>query len=106
MYSRRFSDRSAALLYSAHASKSVHLSVAVVQAAAISRRALQSAAFITFSIIFRALFAIPFAKASAQGRSVSASCPGVCDSCQETWFLVYEWLHENSYIRALVLIVR
>jgi hypothetical protein len=95
---------------------------AVHQAAATSRRALFCAAFVVFSVVFRALFAVPFAFASAAERAplagvtcdlrvtcdllLLAACPLSCAACQSVWYLVYEWIKDNPHIRVVFLIVR
>ena len=105
MFSRRFSKSLPSLL-GTDTSQNPNLHRAVFQAAAVSRGALYCAAFVVLSVIFRALFALPFAVASAAERAPITACPKSCGSCQNLWFLVYEWIKGNPHIRVTFLIVR
>jgi hypothetical protein len=113
-HSRRFSTRAAATtLLPVESSSATHNSMnntysnSLIQAAAVSRTALFCAAFVVFSIVFRMIFAIPFALASYADRNDLLQCPSPCDgSCQKTWFLVYQWIANQSWIRVAFIIVR
>ena len=100
-HARRFSSRAA--LQSTE--KPDNNSSALRAAAAVSRTAVYCALFVVFSVIFRTIFAFPFAVASYADRG-DAKCPIMCSSCQKTWFLVYQWLANLSWMRATFLIVR
>jgi hypothetical protein len=103
-YSRHFSQRAALL---APSQPHVPQPQDVVSLAATeSRRALLCAAFVAFSVLLRALFAFPFAIASAAQRAPIATCPLSCGSCQSAWYLVYEWIKDNPQIRVCFLIIR
>jgi hypothetical protein len=100
-HARRFSSRAALQTEE----KSRGTVSALRAAAAVSRTAVYCALFVVFSIIFRTIFAIPFAVASYADRG-DAKCPIMCSSCQKTWFLIYQWLANLPWMRATFLIVR
>ncbi len=113
-HSRRFSTHAAAhTLLPVESSGATYNSMtnthsnSLIQAAAVSRTALFCAAFVVCSIVFRMVFAIPFALASNADRNDLLACPSPCDgSCQKTWFLVYQWIANQSWIRATFIIIR
>ena len=102
MHSRRFLNRA-----DAQTTESSHTPPAVTRAAAVSRTTLHCAVFVALAIILRMMFAIPFAIASNAVRNDDLeSCSSECDSCQNTWFLVYIFTANHCYIRVIFLIIR